>query len=398
MDSTQRTKPRTGGSPVGLVVFIILTAAFAVLAYWAFAKYQSAAEDLKKTKASLTAADQQRTKVGEVNAAFQKVTGVDTPDSLKGFIKNVLDATKAEGYGQGAQDNAKDALNTALNAVTQLKQALDSLNKNYAAEVAAHNSLKEAKEASDATYKKELDDRAAEIQDLEKKMADEKSALEARIYEEISQREADRETYYTMQDEWTAREAKYLVHVVELQQRLREVSGEGAVLEKESGEVTQVDIRNQLATMNIGSSSGVKAGMRFVAFTKDTAGNPVKKGVIEIVRVEDKVSVGRIVSVEADMAVGKGDYVYNLAGPTKKLFVFAGTPQLYTIDQWRNIIRANGGDIAEQVRTGDQLADYLIVGQFDEQQDRKAVQMIYDARDFGLKIMKEEALKSAMGL
>jgi len=138
--------------------------------------------------------------------------------------------------------------------------------------------------------------------------------------------------------------------------------------------------------------------MRFVAFAKDAKGQPLKKGVVEIVRVSDRTSAGRIVAQEKDMKIGRDDYVYNLAGPKQKLFVFAGTPKEYTMAEWTNYIRANGGEIMEEVRSGDQVADYLVLCTFDEQKDTKAIQLINDAREFGLQMMKEAQLKSDMGL
>ncbi len=398
MDSTQRTRPRTGGSPVGLVVFIILTVAFAVLSYVAFAKYQSTAEELGKSKTSLTAADSAKQKALDVNAKFQKTTGVDTPESLQQAVADALAATRAEGYGEGAQETAKDAMEQAVFTIKQLKAAMAALSNSYGLEMAAHKNLAEQKTASDAAYDKALSEKTAEIQTLQKTLADEKARLQARIDKEIADREALRNVFYNEQDAWKASETRYILKIAQFQQRNRELGGEGTIIEKAGGVVTDIDIRNKLATINIGTAAGVKSGMRFVAYSEDAAGNPIRKGVIEVVRPDINVSVGRIVSVESGMAVGKNDYVYNLAGPRKKLFVFAGTPKIYTIEQWTNFIRANGGDVVEDVRKGDQVADYLILGEFDESVDTKARQMIFDARDFTLKIMKEAELKDALGL
>lgn len=397
MDSTQRTRPRTGGSPVGLVVFIILTVVFAVVAYWAFASYQSTMTELKKAQEAQKGASAAEKKALDQVDAWKKVTGVETPDALKESITNILATAKNEGYGAGAQDTAKDALATGLNALSQTKIAYDSLKGNYEAELAAHKSLEEQKKAGDETYVAELGAKAAEIQNLQKQLDDDKAAYQAKIDQEIATREALRNQYYNDQDAWREKETKLSLNIAKLQEKNRDLSGEGTILEKASGYVTAIDLRNRVATVNMGSSSGVKAGMRFVVFSKDSTGKAIKKGVIEIVRVWEKVSAGRIVAEEPDMKVGKRDLVYNLAGPKKKLFVFAGTPKEYTIDVWKDFIGSSGGEVVDKVRQGDQVADYLVLCTFDEQKDTDVQNMIFEARDLSVKIVKEADLKGSLG-
>jgi len=398
MDSTQRTRPRTGGSPIGLVVFIILTVVFAALAYWSFAKYQSVDGELAKVKVTLTASDQAKLKVQDANVAFTKVTGVDAPDSLKPFIKDALDAAKAEGHGEGAQETAKDTLDATRSAITEMRIALNSANASLAQALAQARNTDEQKKSGDVAYEKALADRRAEIEGLNKKLAGERADHQVETENEREKYSRLFEVYGTDHDSWRAREIKGILHVAALQQKLRELSGEGAILEEANGYITEMNLRDNLATVNIGANAGVRPGMRFVAFSKDAKGAPIKKGVVEVVRATDNVSVGRVIFLEQGMVVGKNDFIYNLAGPRKKTFVFAGTPKLYTIEQWTNVIRANAGDVVEDVRKGDQVADYLILGEFDEEKDAKAKQLIFDARDFGLKIVKEADLKNAMGM
>ncbi len=137
--------------------------------------------------------------------------------------------------------------------------------------------------------------------------------------------------------------------------------------------------------------------MRFIAFTWGANHEPIRKGVVEVVRTEPKVSVARIIATQSDQAIGKGDLVYNLAGPKPKLFVFVGEPQLYTLAQWTNIIRANGGEVVAQVEKGGQVADYLVYAHYDEQ-NAEANAAIKEARDFGVKMLSEDALKDLMAL
>ena len=396
MDSTQRTRPRTGGSPVGLVVFIILTVVFAVLAYWSFAKYQTAVRDNEKLQRDLSDAQAAKQKVADEDSAFKKVTGVDSPDALKEFVANVLTAARAEGLGTDVQDTAKDALNTGLAAISQLKIALDSLNSSYQTEVAANKSLADQKKAAEDEFKKALDERDSRIQALTKQLDDDRANFQARIDKEVADREALRTTFGIAQDAWKRQEAKDTIAIALLQNKLRELSGEGVLVEQPQGKVTQIDFRSDTVTLNIGSKAGVQPRMRFMAFSRDASGKPINKGVVEVVSAEPDVSLAKIVSREPNLAIGKGDSVYNLAGPKKKLFVFVGTPKDYTLDQWTNIVRASGGDVTDVIQKGDQVADYLVLGQFQED-DVNARKMINEARDFQLRIIKEDDLKQAFG-
>jgi len=398
MDSTQRTRPRTGGSPVGLVVFIILTVVFAVLSYWSFASYQSQIAATKTAEDARKVEESSKRKAQDVIAAFQKVTGAEAADGLKEHTKNLLEAAKSEGFGAADQESTKDALTTGLYALNQQKIHLDTLTSDLSAEQAARKNVGEQKEAQAATYRKEIDEKSAAIQDLQKTLEDQRATMQARIDKEVAEREKLRDQYYTDQDDWRVRFAKSAVKILELQTKLRELSGEDVVLGQASGQIADIDVRSGLVTVNIGANAGVKAGMRLVAFSKDAAGNPVKKGVVEVVKVTEKASAGRVVAEEKGMKVGRNDYVYNLAGPRKKMFVFAGTTKEYPIEMWRNFIEANGGEVVEEVRKGSQVADYLVLCMYDDQKDTKAAQLINEAREFSVKMVKEADLKNLMGL
>jgi len=398
MDSTQRTRPRSGGSPVGLVIFIILTVVFAVLAYWAFAKYQQADQAARDTATKLDASEKNLAAAMEKDKLFQKIAGVSAPDGLKADIKNALEATQAAGIGTANENSsAADALKAVPNTISTLKNIQGGLEADVNTKDAQIKSLTEQKKASEAAYEADLAAKIAEIQALQKKMADEVARLQGRIDEETAQRESVRDIYYTERDQWNQDRSKMLLHIEDLQEKLRRLNGEGAIIERADATITAYDQQNKLVTLNIGADKGVRPQMHFVVFTWDAKKNPVTKGVVEIVRVMPKVSVAQILSVEQDQAVGKGDAVYNLAGPQKKLFVFAGKPTIYTIQQWTTFIRANGGEVVNDVQRGDVVADFLITGEYDPA-DPMVVQLIKDARDFGVKIMKEGSLKEYMGL
>jgi hypothetical protein len=399
MDSTQRTRPRTGGSPVGLVVFIILTVVFAVLAYWSFAKFQTADQDKASLQTKLSAAETNLNTVNGVNAKFQKVSGVSTPEQLTDAIKKTIEVTKAEGIGDNLENpTASQVLSQVVpDTITALKGIQATLQSDLDTANAQVKGLAEQKKQSDGTYEADIAAKIAEIQGLQKKLKDETDRLNARIAEEVAARESLRDQLYTERDTWKQDQTKMVLHIEDLKEKLRRISGEGAIVEKADATITAIDFDNKLVTINIGEDGGVKPPMHFIVFSRDAKKQPVTKGVIEIVKVLPKVAVGRVISQEPDMAIGKGDSVYNLAGPQKKLFVFAGTPKLYTLQQWTNTIRANGGDVVSDVQKGDQVADYLILGEFD-QQDPTATKEIFDARDFGVKILKESDLKAYMGM
>lgn len=397
MDSTQRTRPRSGGSPVGLVIFIILTVILAVLSYWGFAKYKEADTQRLQAIAKQTAAENNLAKIAAEKKAFADASGVQSGEMLKSFVKTMLDKTNEVGFGSEAQQNAKDAVDVAVKALGALKDENAKLQASVTDLTAKIKAIEEQRKASDTAYGEELAKKIAEIASLNKKIDETKAQWQAKLDKEIATRRAVTDEYYTAQDQWKDAEMKYILHVAELKDKLSELTGEGAVLGKADGVVLKVDHRDKWTTIDIGSTAGVKAGMRFVVYTKDVSGNPMQKGVLEVLKTEPEVSVCQILSTKAGQAVGKGDYIYNLAGPEKRLFVFAGKPQIYTTQEWTNFIRANGGDVVEEVQNGDQVADYLIMGTF-EKADRRVADKVRAARDFGLTILTEKKLQEVMGL
>lgn len=397
MDSTQRTRPRTGGSPVGLVIFIILAVVLAATTYWGFAKNSQTQRALDSKNLELAGAKDRAKKTNDTLTVLKAAVGIDSVDNLKPVVTETLATVKAEGFGADSDETAVSVLNASRDAVAKLTDERNTLQVSLSTEKALRTSLAEQKAVEQKKYEDALAKAAEQQTVTQKTLDDEKARLQAAIDKEVADREALREQYFASQDEYRQKEMNSALYVAQLQQKIRELSGEGLVLGQASGYVTNIDQGNKRVTINIGSSAGVKSGMRYVVFSRDGGGKAQKKGVVEVVTPNNGVSLAQIVQVEPNVAIGKGDQVYNLAGPKTKLFVFAGTPREYSLEQWTNYIRASGGEVAAQVQKGDQVADYLILGQFDEQ-DPETAKAVIDARDFGLKIVKESDLKKLMGL
>ncbi len=397
MDSTQRTRPKGGGSPVGLVVFIILTVVFAGLSYWGFAKYTEAQQEVITATAEQERAERDRAAARSELANFQDVAGAETPDALADVISTTLGKSRELGFGSEAQDTATDALQVALRAMEGQRDAIEKLSSDMADLSAQVRTVTQQRDAAAATYEEELANLQDDIRRLNTQVADLTADTRAQLQREIDQRTALQEEYFTAQDDWRDSEMRYILHVAELQERVRRLSGEGAIFEEADGIVASIDHMHNKVTIDIGGRAGVRPGMRFVIFTRDARGHVVQKGVVEVLDTTPDVSMAAIVAVAPDQAIGRGDYVYNLAGPDPRLFVFAGEPQNYTISEWTSFIRANGGEVVGEVQRGDKVADYLIMGRFDED-DPVVVTQVRAARDFGLTILTEERLKEAMGL
>lgn len=397
MDSTQRTRPRGGGSPVGLVIFIIATVVLAATTFWGFQKYKESELNASTAIKNQDKAEKDKDKADKALAALQAAAGAQTPEVLQGFVEDALSKTQELGFGSEAQETATDAMQISVKALEAERDAIEKLTTDNAGLVASVKALGGEKDAAETAYKEEIDNLQAEIDGLSKQMADAKADLKAQIQKEIDDRGRLQNEYFIAQDTYRDHKLTYMLHIAELQQRVRELSGEGAIFEKPDGMITKVDFLNRKATLDIGTSNGIKPGMRFVVFTRDASGGIVQKGVVEVLDAKTKVAIAQILSVRDDQAIGRGDLVYNLAGPQKRVFVFAGKPQEYTPDEWRNFIRANGGDVALEVQKGDQVADYLIICKFDEA-DQQAGDLVRAARDFGLTIISEKELEEAMGL
>ncbi len=399
MDSTQRTRPRGGGSPVGLVIFIILTVVLAVLSYWGFAKYKETQELLTKAEAEQVLAETNLKRVVEENDAFKASAGTQTGESLKDPVTTLLGKASEVEFGSQTPETAKDALLLAVKVIEALRDERDSLITRNAELNDQMRSLQARTEAAGVAYSDSVKTKLTELDALNKKLDDTKNDLQAQLDKEKADRVSLRNEYFARQDEWKDTEMRYILHVAQLLEKNRQLGGEEVQIEQADAVVTTIDRLNQRVTINIGADAGVKAAMRFVVFSKDSAGKVTQKGVIQVIKVAPKVAVAQILpeSLKKDTAIGRNDFVFNLAGPEKRTFVFAGETQLYDMDEWTNFIRSNGGDVVEEVQKGDQVADYLIMGKFDEQ-DTRVKQLVRDARDFGLKILKEENLKESLGL
>ncbi len=397
MDSTQRTRPRGGGSPVALVVFIILTVILAVLSYWGFAEYKTADRVAKEAIANEEKAKRDLKTANSDLEALQAAAGAQTPEALNQYVETALNKTKSLGVGSEAQLTAAEALRMSVGVMEALRAAVTKLAIDNNDLMTQLESLGKQKSASDAAYEEEVARLQSEITALNKQIDDVKADMTAKLDKAIKEREDAKTEYYQALEAWRDREDDYILKVAELQYRIRGLTGETAVVERADGTILDINQITKKVSIDIGSDRGVKPGMRFVIFTMDARDRPVHKGTMEILSVEPTVSVAQVLSVRADQAVGKGDSIYNLAGPEKQLFVFAGAPERYSIDQWTNFIRANGGEVVTDVRLGDQVADYLIMCVFSAD-DPRVADLIRDAQDFNLKIIKETDLVEAMGL
>lgn len=397
MDSTQRTRPRGGGSPVGLVIFIILTVVFAVLSYWGFAKYKEADQTAKTAITKQEQAQKQMTTAQDDLRALKEAAGAESPLALANFAETTLNKTRQVGFGSEAQNTAADALQIAVKAVEAQRDANSKLSSDVADLTAQAKALENQRQAAATAYEEEIDSLQGDIATLNKQIENANADFRAQLQKEIEERNRLQIEYYTAQDKWRDQELTYRLHVAGLQEKIRGLSGEGAIFGKADAVVTELDRLHDKVTIDIGSTGGAKPGMRFVIYARTAGGEVVQKGVVEILDTTADVAIAQIVGTVPDQAIGKGDHAYNLAGPEKRLFVFAGVPEDYTLQEWTNFIRANGGDLVGEVQKGDQVADYLIMGRFEED-DVNVVRQVQMARDFGLTIMSEERLKEAMGL
>lgn len=397
MDSTQRTRPRGGGSPVGLVIFIILTVVFVVLSYVGLAKYQEAAAQRSQAEAKVKQFEASNTKLTAEKEALQAASGAETAAALVEFAQGALEKSQEVGFGAGAEETATNAIAAMTAALGDIQSANTLLEQRNSEQQTKIAELEELNKAREAQLREEIKSKVSDIATLNKKLDDTIADLSGKIAAEVASRANERAAFYLKEDEWKDVEMRLFLKVSTLQEKLRELSGQEAVLEEPDGAIININYLNRWVTVDIGSESGVKPGMRFVAFTTDPSGNAVQKGVLETIKTEPTVAICSILSVYEGQTLGKGDFIFNLAGPEKKLFVFAGTPEKYPIEEWTNFIRANGGDVVAEVQKGDQVADYLILGSFEET-DRRATELLRGARDFGLKILKEAELQKQMGI
>ena len=137
------------------------------------------------------------------------------------------------------------------------------------------------------------------------------------------------------------------------------------------GQVMRLTPDRRTVMIDIGSTDRVMRGLKLEVFRRDR-GNPVVKGMIEVIEVEAHWATCRVID-EIDPrreAISQGDFIGNPVFDTSdpKVFVLAGEFYRYNRGDLENFIRASGGVVHDELSPG---TDFLVTGdRSDDVKDR----------------------------
>lgn len=133
-----------------------------------------------------------------------------------------------------------------------------------------------------------------------------------------------------------------------------------------------------------GQDDNLRKGMRFTVFNR-RGGKPVVKGIVEVVEIEARMAVCRVLSEQnASDPLIPGDMVHNpVYNPGDvKIFVIKGDFTQYSIDELSRFITEAGGKVAKDLTTA---SDYLVAGD-------RADAALEQASKLGISILSEDQL------
>lgn len=133
-----------------------------------------------------------------------------------------------------------------------------------------------------------------------------------------------------------------------------------------------------------GRRNGLRNGLRFAVFTL-RAGKPVVKGQIEVIRVEERTAVCRVLEErDRDDPLVDGDRIHNPVWDPDRVRSFAlhGDFQRFTRSELASFIAAAGGVVHEELHAG---TDFLVAGARAERWTELAIKL-------GVPILSEHQL------
>jgi anti-sigma regulatory factor (Ser/Thr protein kinase) len=302
-------------------------------------------------------------------------TSQSTPDQVRSALEPLLPSgvgTVRQGLSQ-----MRNRLNALETDVTQLNTALNAAQNALAAKERELANIRDEFNRARGTLQAEVEDfgtrAVSRLENLEEARAENERRV-ARIREETAKTVASLEA--------TLRERDDRVRILENQvDQLRGAratttlrpNDEAALVD---GKVVSVNNAANEVFLSLGRRNNIVLGMTFEVYNNASAIRPNEAGdyppgkaTIEIVRVDEGTSVGRLVRQSRGNPVVTGDVIANaLYDPAKKykFVVFGlfdtdgdGTPTINEADAVRGLISEWGGVVVPEI-TGD--TDFVVLG------------------------------------
>ncbi len=175
--------------------------------------------------------------------------------------------------------------------------------------------------------------------------------------------------------------------IVQLEDRVRELIRQREIDSKEihsKGEIVQASAAEGFVVINRGQKHNLRKGTRFTVFNR-RGGKLIVKGAIEITRVEEMISVGRVLEeTDANDPFIPNDSLFNPVYDPEKVkgFAIRGDFSQFSKDELRRFITESGGRYDEELSVN---TDYLVAGERSDAALQQAIKL-------GISILSEEQL------
>jgi hypothetical protein len=176
-------------------------------------------------------------------------------------------------------------------------------------------------------------------------------------------------------------------HIAELNDRIAELTRQREIANqdvKADGKVLTADTTVGFVIIDLGRGHALRKGTKFTVYNRQ-AGRNVDKGVVEVVKIDDRISTCRVLT-EKD---GKNPIVPNdlISNPVfdrdkVKGFTIRGSFRHFSKDELRHFIIESGGRYDSELNVA---TDYLVAGD-------DAAEALNQANKLGITILSEEQL------
>jgi hypothetical protein len=153
---------------------------------------------------------------------------------------------------------------------------------------------------------------------------------------------------------------------------------------RSAGQILQSRAADGFVVINRGHRNNLRNGTRFSVYSR-RAGKNIIKGQIEVIKVEDQISVARVLKEnDGNNPIIVNDNIANpIFDPDKiKGFAIYGDFTQFSKDELKHFILESGGRFDDELTTN---TDYLVAGEHSEEALRKAIKL-------GVSILSEEQL------
>jgi predicted nucleic acid-binding Zn-ribbon protein len=343
------TTPRTPGWLVGLIV-VFAIACVATFGLYLYDHAQRAALSERETalRAGIAA---HREEASRLDARIQQIT--TQVQSRQALIANL------EADAKQAQGDIDRLVSTDQEAVKAISADMDK---------------------ETATYKhllSQAQDHRTQLGADEQRALQNDSDFDARRDKLRMKIEALSQDIEQLKKQGRNLDSEYDARIAQLQDRVRDLTQQRELDSKDlrsAGDLLQADGSDGFVILDRGHAQHLRLGTRFAVFNRRAGQNHIK-GTIEVTKVEDQISVARILSeTDANDPMVVGDHIANpIYNPNKVLsFAIRGDFTHFSTEELRRFITESGGRYDDQLTVD---TDYLVAGEHSEEALQQAIKL-----------------------